>query len=248
MNKTQQQGEKTMEKELRTRLAQPFPESYIRQRKGSFGKTLNYLAASAVIERLNDCFDNEWTFVIVTHEVLVTGEVLVHGRLTALGISKDAFGRGQQAVNRDTGEVISAADAYKSAVSDCIKRCARLLGVGAYLYSDDPVEEPESVQASGRKVKDIQDRKDGKDARKVMPTSAHQATQPPAPEASDTRVTQKQLSAIWNVGRKAGHNADAIRQYSQEMYGAFPEYLTRKQASDFITELSAAVDRTRRVG
>jgi len=244
-----------MEKELRTRLSQPFPESYIHQRKGSFGKTLNYLSASAVIERLNECFENDWSFMIITHEVLPTDEVMVHGRLTALGVSKDAFGRGQQAVNRDTGEIVSAADAYKSAVSDCIKRCARLLGVGAYLYSDEPVEEPVQLPRNGATRPSAATTAPRSSA--PSKTTAH-TEQKPAPRKqettddaatpSDTRITQKQLSAIWNVGRKAGHNADAIRQYSQEMYGAFPEYLTRKQASDFITELSAAVDRTRRVG
>jgi len=237
-----------MEKELRNRLSQPFPESYIHQRKGSFGKTLNYLSASAVIERLNECFENDWSFTIITHEVLPTDEVMVHGRLTALCVSKDAFGRGQQAVNRDTGEIVSAADAYKSAVSDCIKRCARLLGVGAYLYSDDPAEEPVHELNSGRKAKDNNDRKDGRNAKPARPAAPQTPASPEQHDTPDTRITQKQLTAIWNVGRKAGHNADAIRHMAEETYNAFPEYLTRKQASDFITELGAAVDSGRRAG
>ena len=41
-------------------LEKPFGPEQIKTREGSFGKTLEYVEAHTVIQRLNDAFDGEW--------------------------------------------------------------------------------------------------------------------------------------------------------------------------------------------
>ncbi len=114
-----------MEKKTRDALEARFPTDAVRQRKGSFGKSITYVDGQAIVSRLNDCFDADWNFTILEHETLETGEVLVHGRLAAFGVTKEAFGRGMPAVSKDTDEVISAVDAYKSTRLPSTSRVAR---------------------------------------------------------------------------------------------------------------------------
>jgi hypothetical protein len=221
-----------MEKKTREALENRFPDNQVKQRKGSFGKPINYVDGQAVVARLNACFDADWSFAIVSYDALETGETLVHGRLTALGITKEAFGKSSPAVSRETGEVISMADAYKAAATDAIKKCATLLGVAAYLYSDDYREEDPPHRRSG--VHGV--------------NGLNGVHNPPAPngdsvahnnrDLNNNRLTQKQLSALWGMGRSLGLNADQIRQRSMSIFNVVPEQLTRADASTLIGEFS----------
>jgi recombination DNA repair RAD52 pathway protein len=47
-------------------LEQPFGPEQIKQREGNFGKKLDYIEGHAVIQRLNDAFDGDWSFTITT--------------------------------------------------------------------------------------------------------------------------------------------------------------------------------------
>ena len=63
-------------------LEQPFGPEQIKQREGNFGKKLDYIEGRAVIQRFNDAFDGDWSFVITPHEIIKdTDEVLVLGEL-----------------------------------------------------------------------------------------------------------------------------------------------------------------------
>lgn len=204
-----------MEEKIRKALEAKFSNESVRKRKGSFGKTISYVEANAVIGRLNDCCESEWSFTIISHQELSTGEILVHGRLEVFGIKKEAFGRGFPAVSKDTGEVISAVDAYKAACSDSLKKCATLFGVATHLYSDDPQEEEQPRNTT---------------VRKLPPTD---------------RLSQKQLSTIWSMGRNLGLNAEQVRQLSVNHFGVSPEQLTKSDASVFITKLAEELDEKR---
>ena len=197
-----------MDDKVRHALEAKFPNDAVKQRKGSFGKNITYVDGAAVVARLNDCFEAAWDFTIVEHHVLDTGEVLVLGRLSAFCVVKEAFGRGMPAVSKETGEVISAADAYKAAATDALKKCATLLGVAAYLYSDDYQED----QPQPKAVRSV--------------------------AANGDRLTQKQLSAIWSLGRSLGFNADQLRRRVLETFAVAPEGLTKKDASTFISQLN----------
>ena len=64
-----------MDREL---LEKPFDKEQIKQRKGTYGNMLDYVETRAVIQRLNDSFDGNWSFEIVSHEQHA-GEVVVLG-------------------------------------------------------------------------------------------------------------------------------------------------------------------------
>jgi hypothetical protein len=208
-----------MEPNIRKALSAPFPADAVKNRRGNFGKPINYVDGAAIIARLNDCFDNNWNFTIVEHHVLATGEVLVLGRLGAFGVVKEAFGRGMPAVSRETGEVLSEADAYKAAATDALKKCATMLGVAAYLYADDVPEQVEDKPAPSKSVKPATDTRD--------------------------RLTQKQLQAIWSMARGLKLDAEAIRKRSVEIYGTQPEQLSKNDASAFISKLGEEIDKRR---
>ena len=215
-----------MEKQIRTALAAPFPEESVKKRRGSFGKPVNFVCGSAVVARLNDCFDGDWSFAIVEHRVLSTGEVLVHGKLTALGIITEAFGKAAPAISRETGEVLSEADAYKAAATDSLKKCATMLGVAAYLYADEVIEQPVEKPVPGKQA---------------APAPGTQAGPAKTVGGTPDRLTPKQLQAIWNMGRKLGLGVDAVRQRAVEGFGKAPEQLGRTDASALITQLGEEI-------
>jgi hypothetical protein len=116
-------------------LEDPFTPAQIKHRKGNFNRTLAYIEAPAVINRLNDAFDGTWSFDILEHHILQE-EVLVLGRLTVEGIVKTQFGNSQITRKKDTGDVISLGDDLKAAATDALKKAATLLGVGLHLYDE----------------------------------------------------------------------------------------------------------------
>jgi len=115
-------------------LEQPFPQSVIKTRRGSFGKSLSYVEGAEYIRRLNDAFDSAWTFEIVEYKQLGK-EMMVLGKLTAGSVIKMAFGGSSITTSRDTGELVSQVDDLKSAATDALKKACSLLGIGLHLYS-----------------------------------------------------------------------------------------------------------------
>ena len=51
-------------------LEKHFEPGQIKQRVGTFGNMLDYVEGHAVIQRLNDAFDGNWSFEIVKNEIL----------------------------------------------------------------------------------------------------------------------------------------------------------------------------------
>ena len=116
-------------------LEREFEHALIKQRKGRSGQMLDYLQTPSVIRRLNEAFDHNWSFEVVSWEV-IDNEVVVLGKLLAEGITKMQFGSSQLTKSRQNGTHIAIGDDIKAAGSDCIKKCATLLGVGLHLYSE----------------------------------------------------------------------------------------------------------------
>ena len=202
-----------MKKDL---LEKPFPQSVIKSRKGSFGKSLSYVEGSEYIRRLNDAFDSAWSFEVIEYKELGK-EMLVLGKLTAGDMVKMAFGGSTITTNRDTGELVSQVDDLKSASTDALKKACSLLGIGLHLYS---------VPATSTKKETPQPRSDGD---RTHRDSTKKPTQP--------RLTQKQLSAIWGYGRSLGMTADQIRSLCQQQFGVYPEFMTKADASTFIGKM-----------
>jgi hypothetical protein len=186
-------------------LCRPFLSEQVKTRPGQHGKTLSYISTSAVIARLIEGCD-AWSFELVKHEVL-ENEVIVVGKLTADGIVKMAFG-GSSVTKDNSGKEVSLADDLKSASSDCLKKCASLLGVGLELYGAP------------------------------APTPVMHKTQPvmQAPEVGD-RLTSRQLAAIHATARRRGIGNGQLQALLQEKFGKNePQYLTKKEASELISE------------
>ena len=61
------------------------------------------------------------------------------------------------------------------------------------------------------------------------------------PQAQVSRVSGKQLAAIWSIGRKLGTEQSSLRAKVKATYGVQLESLTREQASQLITSLQVQV-------
>ncbi len=196
----------------RETLERPFDESQLKTKRGTFGNQVTYLEGAAVIARLNDAFDANWSFEVVEHKVF-EDEILVLGRLTAEGITKSQFGSTRITRNRDSGEQVSLGDDLKAATTDAIKKCATLLGVGLYLYGGNG-----DSTDSGSKPKSENNSKN-------------------SGNGSNGRLTNKQLQAIYSIGKSKKMTQKAIREYCLNTFNKVPDYLTRDEASTVIGEL-----------
>src|SRR5882724_8517049 len=131
-------------------LEKPFSPDQIKQRKGLDGDVLDYIEGAAVIQRLNDVFNAEWTFEILDHHIYEK-EVVVLGKLTAQGIAKCQFGKSKITRTKETKAEVSIGDDLKAAATDSIKKCATLFGIGLHLYFENGTSEGESSTPSGNK-------------------------------------------------------------------------------------------------
>ena len=108
-------------------LTADFAVDLIKERQGRGGKTYSYLDTPTVIRRLNTAFGGDWSFEVVSSEVL-DGEVVVLGSLTAEGITKQQFGESEterySEGHKYAGKPLSIGDDLKGATSDCLKKCA----------------------------------------------------------------------------------------------------------------------------
>lgn len=145
----------------------------------------------------------------------------------------------------DGGHVASSeADARKGAFTNAFKKAAAFHGVGKQAYEgslDDDNVPPEQIG-------------DGFTA-STLPTPAAQRPASPSPQPSSqkpqlpappqlpsnprNRLTSKQLSAIWAIGRKLGYEQGQLRTFIKSTFNTQPEFLTRDQASQVIGTLGA---------
>jgi hypothetical protein len=192
-------------------LTRPFEVAQIKRRQGHHGKEVAYVDVAAVITRLNEAFEHEWTFEVTSHEIQ-ENEVIVVGRLTAGGITKMHFGGSSITLDRE-GRVVSMADDLKAAASDALKKCASLLGVALEMYGGASERQPTSSRARETN-----------------------GTHPPPVSVSD-RVTDRQLAAIENARRRHGVSRDELEARINKRTGkAALQLLTRREASEILSE------------
>lgn len=135
-----------MSEQTYQQLAARFPaESHKTKTIG--GTALTYVDGEMVVSRLNEALGYDgWSFEVRDIQVLEL-EVWALGRITAYVGDRTVIREqaGGQIINRKrTGEIIELSNDIKGAVTDCLKKCATLLGVGLYLY--DPQERKEVEQ------------------------------------------------------------------------------------------------------
>lgn len=189
-------------------LDKPFDPSQIKQRPGAFGDLLDYLEGATVIQRLNDAMEGAWSFSIAEYKV-DNEEVLVLGRLSHAGITKMQFGKSTITRSSKDNSIVSLGDDLKAAATDALKKCATLFGVGLHLYFDDGAK----------------------------PVTAPAPAKPAMPATDNGRITARQLSAIYAIGRARGMRNKEIREYTQTVFNRVPDFLTRQEASAIIQQL-----------
>jgi hypothetical protein len=190
-------------------LCRPFESAQIKRRQGHHGKELSYVDVAAVITRLNEAFEHEWTFEVTSHEIQ-ENEAIVVGRLTAGGVTKMHFGGSSITVDRD-GSVVSIADDLKAAASDALKKCASLLGVALEMYGGAPERQPGHGRASN-------------------------GARPEAAPVAD-RVTARQLAAIQSACRRKGVSRDELGELIARTGKSALQFLTKREASEILSEL-----------
>ena len=206
----------------RSVLEKPFEPDQVKQRQGSFGNLLDYVEGHSVIARLNEAFDGNWAFEIVDHQILKeTDEVLVLGKLSAGEITKMAFGSKAIARNRDSKDGISLGDDLKAASTDALKKAATLLGVGLYLYSDAGAKmKATGIQWSGREN-----------------VEHDNLEQERTGDVNNGRLTNRQLAAIFSIGKSKGLQNKDIKGHAQKIFNKNLDFLTKEEASAFIKAL-----------
>lgn len=127
-------------------IEEEFDTSAIKKRRGAFGR-VKYVGLNEYIKRLNKLFDYQWDFEIEQEEI-VEGFAVVRGKLTGGGVTKTAYGTSMITLQKNTTKATQVGDDYKSAASDCLKKCASLFGIGLYLY-EEPESKPEEETSEG---------------------------------------------------------------------------------------------------
>lgn len=229
-----------MDEQTRNILQEPFRPEQIRQRQGSFGKILNYVEGSAVIERLNQAFNHEWSFEILSTDVnMEAGEVLAHVRISADGVVKEGYGSSRIARQRDSGKIIDLGNDIKAASTDALRRCSILLGLGGlHLYRDagsaetrKALNQPETPQQHTRSQSKVPG-KAGSNAKTTRIHSNQETTQ-----KGIGTVTDKQLNYLRRLAKKQGVGEDDLNDYCHRVYAADLDAISKSEASFLIESL-----------
>ena len=207
-----------MKNETRTMLETPFTSNQIKQRKGLWSRTLDYIEGHAVIHRLNDAFEGDWNFTVVEHTIF-DDEVVVLGRLTVKDVTKDQFGSSNITRDSQSGKTLCIGDDLKGAATDALKKCASLLGVGLHLYGDNTV--------------------------KI--TSSSNNSSPGNPNSgngngngnNEQLITPKQMKYAFSLARRNNIHDNDVEKLAMELFGTEFHKITKLQASELIQQLAA---------
>ena len=228
-------------------LEKPFGPEQIKQREGNFGKMLDYIEGHAVIQRLNDAFDADWSFTIIQHEILKeTDEVIVIGELKVGSVVKTQFGSSRITRNRQNGEMVSLADDLKAAATDAVKKAATLLGVGLHLYNNDL---PQRGHRSSGPRRDTSPRNKGGNGNRYNRTygedrkggggngSSQYNEKGKGNGNGNGRLTSKQYRYMLKLNEDHGRTKDDLDKQVQEIFGVSAQYLSKGDASAMIENL-----------
>ena len=209
-------------------LEAPFPEALVKTRPGAFGSQLSYLEGHTIVARLNEAFDGNWSFEIMSHQIL-DEEVLVCGkfRAEAAGVIKMAFGSSRITRDNRTGNAVALGDDLKAASTDALKKAATLLGVGLYLYGG----------GNGAASQD-EERPFDEELRSTRPRSGNGERRPAVGSGnSNGRITNRQISALFSIARQKGMTNEEVRSLCRETYSRNIDYLSKQEASNLIERL-----------
>lgn len=125
-----------MNQDVYAKLAEPFAITH--DKKG-----MEYITGEQVTSRLNDVLGwDAWSFDVVSHGFdQESDELWVLGRLVVLvgekAVTREQFGSQKHNRRTSDGAIIDYGFDMKGAATDCLKKCASLIGVGLYLMERD---------------------------------------------------------------------------------------------------------------
>jgi hypothetical protein len=228
-------------------LAAPFPESCIQRTDGRTtgkGYSTSGIGYQFVVNRLNEAVGvGGWrTHREITVKEITTGSGRkAYEAICDLILELGAWIDGEFQVFAeslaDGGHTsTSEADARKGAYTNGLKKAAAMFGCGRQAYEgtldDDNLPAEETVQPKAPvqpQPKPV-----------VQQEPPHTAdAQPQRQQPTRNRISSKQLSAIWAIGRKLGMDQAGIRSTIKAQCSCQPEFLSREQASQVITAWSA---------
>lgn len=140
-------------------LMQKTPDKFVKERTIRGGGKAKYVQIQYVIGMLNLITGYRWDFEIV-NEKETNGQIVVQGKITVetkdgKSITKTQYGGAEIKVyaegNAKAGQPMDIANDYKSAASDCIKKCASLLGVAWDVYGTDEMREVQIIDQQIKK-------------------------------------------------------------------------------------------------
>lgn len=170
-----------------------------------------------VIARLNEAFGGEWSFEVTEYGIdEANDEICVLGKLTAENVVKMQFGSTAITRNRQTKAAVSIGDDYKKCVTDCIKKCATLFGIGLHCYADN-----------------IEFRTQSAPSPDPVPASA-----PTPTPTTPGRLSSKQHSYLLTLSRERGLTRRELDALCRERFQVVMDHVTRSEASLLIEELS----------
>lgn len=139
---------KKITQEMREKLREPFPPEAISQHPT---KTfLSTIKAIFIVERLNDVFGiGRWTLKTEVFSTL-SDYVLMQGSLEILDY--DVCVPAQYGGHTTTGKNTELADGYKSAVTDCLSKCASYLEVGIDVFKGLQSQHKTNQQKSSSEI------------------------------------------------------------------------------------------------
>jgi hypothetical protein len=216
----------------RETLEAPFPHDLVKTRPGAFGNSLSYIEGHTVIGRLNAAFDANWSFEIISHEIL-EDEVLVCGKFRAdtAGVIKMAFGSSRITRDNRTGNPTAIGDDLKAASTDALKKAATLLGVGLYLYGGGNGQQAQPDERPfDEELRTGPARAGSRQCGDVKPQGSN------GPNGNG-RITNKQISAIFAIARQKGMSNETVRSLCRETYGKNVDYVSKIEASNLIERL-----------
>ena len=125
------------------------PKAYVKKRPAKGGGTWEYVTSGYVKKVLNLMFGWDWDFEILEDKVM-HDEVIVKGRLTCRSngrtIVKTQYGNKDIMYKRGTDAQgnripLSIGNDFKSASSDCLKKCASEIGIAQDIYNKEDFRE-----------------------------------------------------------------------------------------------------------
>jgi hypothetical protein len=129
------------------------PEKYKYTRPAKGGGDWTYVSGGYVKKTLNRIFGWAWSFEIKDKwkedgEVVVLGKLLIVNGKGEVFLAKEDFGKKEIVCKRGTDKPLSIGNDYKSAATDCLKRCAYQLGLASDVYAPEEFNQLKNIENS----------------------------------------------------------------------------------------------------